>query len=604
MDVELAVRVKRKQGDAAMVMALEAISHVDEINLVLGHLALLNHDFSDAEAKFLQSSQQIKALEMRRDLMHWDRALQLAQTLDPSKIPLISREYAEKLELKGEYPRALELYQQGMSKPSSIHYQTCLEGYARVTIRCGNMREGFKLAKESGNKKLCKECATAFEELKQYDDAASLYESAEMFEKAAEIYITSKKYDKVTALISKIKNPKLHGQLARAKENEGKLQEAAKSYEDAGDIMNVVRLNLQLNNTTRAIDIVKRTKSTDGAAMIAKYCLEKKNYKKAIEFLILAENNDEAFDVAQAHDEMATYATSVGDNGTGDEYLSIAHFYETKGEFGRAADYYVKVHEHDKALKLYLRSGEENIGKAIDVVGIADNNALTSTLIDFLMGDTDGVPKDARHIFKLYMALGNFKQAAKTASLIAKQEQDLGNYLAAHNVLFDIIGQLEQRNIHVPADLRHALMLVHSYIIIKDLTATKDAILPARMLVRIAKNISKFPPNASVKILTSTVLQCIKAGLKKQAFDYASVLCREEYRNKIDEKYKKTIIGLVRKKKENDEVEEPLTPCPNCNTKIPETQLECDECKNRKFNYLYVTIRFTILYCIRTSLGT
>lgn len=30
------------------------------------------------------------------------------------------------------------------------------------------------------------------------------------------------------------------------------------------------------------------------------------------------------------------------------------------------------------------------------------------------MGDTDGIPKDPNYIFKLYMALGNYPQAAKT----------------------------------------------------------------------------------------------------------------------------------------------------------------------------------------------
>lgn len=65
---------------------------------------------------------------------------------------------------------------------------------------------------------------------------------------------------------------------------------------------------------------------------------------------------------------------------------------------------------------------------AIAVVGKARNDMLTHTLIDFLMGETDGVPKDPNYIYRLYMALGSYSQAAKTAIIIAKQEQDLGNY--------------------------------------------------------------------------------------------------------------------------------------------------------------------------------
>ena len=35
---------------------------------------------------------------MRRDLLHWDQALELAKSLAPGQIPFISREYAQQLE--------------------------------------------------------------------------------------------------------------------------------------------------------------------------------------------------------------------------------------------------------------------------------------------------------------------------------------------------------------------------------------------------------------------------------------------------------------------------------------------------------------------------
>lgn len=35
---------------------------------------------------------------MRRDLLHWEKALQLAEHLDPQQMPFISKEYAQQLE--------------------------------------------------------------------------------------------------------------------------------------------------------------------------------------------------------------------------------------------------------------------------------------------------------------------------------------------------------------------------------------------------------------------------------------------------------------------------------------------------------------------------
>lgn len=78
-------------------------------------------------------------------------------------------------------------------------------------------------------------------------------------------------------------------------------------------------------------------------------------------------------------------------------------------------------------------------------------------------------------------------------------------------------------------DLLRALMLLHSYILVKSLVAINDHLNAARMLVRVAHSISKFPKHV-VPILTSTVIECHRSGLKKTAFEYASMLMRPEYR--------------------------------------------------------------------------
>lgn len=94
----------------------------------------------------------------------------------------------------------------------------------------------------------------------------------------------------------------------------------------------------------------------------------------------------------------------------------------------RLTDFKSLCGQHHRALKLFLQCGKQEVEAAIAVVGKARNDMLTHTLIDFLMGETDGVPKDPNYIYRLYMALGSYSQAAKTAIIIAKQEQDLGNY--------------------------------------------------------------------------------------------------------------------------------------------------------------------------------
>lgn len=41
--------------------------------------------------------------------------------------------------------------------------------------------------------------------------------------------------------------------------------------------------------------------------------------------------------------------------------------------------------------------------------------AIRFRLIEFLLGETDGTPREPRHLFRLYMAKRQFSEAAKTA---------------------------------------------------------------------------------------------------------------------------------------------------------------------------------------------
>ena len=49
-----------------------------------------------------------------------------------------------------------------------------------------------------------------------------------------------------------------------------------------------------------------------------------------------------------------------------------------------------------------------------------------------------------------------------------------------------------------------------------------------------------------VPILTSTVIECNRSGLKQSSFNYAAMLMRPEYRSNIDPKWKKKIEQIVR----------------------------------------------------------
>lgn len=595
LDIDLAVRVYRELRETAMVLALQDIKGVEDKDLLAGHILLLQGDYANAQKLFLASSNPVMALQMRRDLLNWDLALKLAAQLAPAEIPSICREYAQSLEVKGEYQQALNMYQRALSaeggtKLSKEHVRTSNGGIIRMTLRVGDLQKGRSLALATGDKLLLKDCAAILESMKQYADAADLYVASDCFEKAASIYNQTLQFAKSAPLMDKITTPKIHLQYAKAKEAAKEYAVAAAAYEKAKDMDSVIRLNLlYLDDPQRAFAIVRVTKSAEGAALVANYCQQHNNFQAAIEFLLLARRNEEAFAMAKAHGQMDKYCLALGFDGTQDEYLAVANYYEEERNYGGAAEYFARVGEYAKAIKLYLSGGDtRHIDAAIAVVkksqGTPGSELLVRQLHDYLIGESgDGKIKDLNYIFRLYMAIGEFAQAANTAILIANQEQSCGQYVVAHSILYAMHQDLVREKLPIPNELRRNLVLLHSYTLAKKMSARKDHEAAARMLIRVAKNISKFPAHV-VPILTSTVIECQRAGLKRDSLEYAKILLRPEHKPKVAPQYLKPIEGFVRRPPTAEELEkekpEKTSPCPYCAFELPETMMDCPGCRN------------------------
>jgi WD repeat-containing protein 19 len=85
----------------------------------------------------------------------------------------------------------------------------------------------------------------------------------------------------------------------------------------AGDLDAVVRLCLdKLSDTGRACTLTRKSRSASAAAQVARHCLAAGDVTLAVEFLLLAGQLDQAFDVAAAKGAMDVFAQLVADNST------------------------------------------------------------------------------------------------------------------------------------------------------------------------------------------------------------------------------------------------------------------------------------------------
>ena len=477
-DIDFAMRVFRHIGDVGMVWSLEEFKDLEDKKLLSGHVNMILGDYDLAQTLYLQSGSPAEALHMRRDLLHWDQALHLATKLAPEEIPFISKEYAQQLEFTGDYSGSLSHYQRSVlsrtvTPEEEEHNNFCNGGVARMSIRCGEVRRGVEICNEIGQRTLMKECAEILESMKQLSEAAALYENGHYYDKAAYLYIKLKNWPKIGELLPNISSPKIQLQYAKAKENDGKYKEAVQAYLAARDYDSAVRVYLNnLNDPESAVKLVKENQSIEGAKLVAKFFLKLGDFNSAIQFLVMSKCVDEAFQLAQQHGKMALFAEIVGDEAKPEDYNSMALHFESEKNNLQAGRFYYKAGQYSKALRHLLKVATSNnsddseaLNLAIEVVGRSNDPHLSRQLIDFLMGETDGVPKDAKFLFRLYMAKRQYKEAAKTAIIIAREEQSLGNYRNAHDVLFNMYQELLANGIPNPAEMRTNLMILHSYIL-------------------------------------------------------------------------------------------------------------------------------------------
>lgn len=579
-------------------------------------------------------------LALRLVLHHWPRAIELAKTIAPERLSSIQLSHAKHLEFmlvmlilsnsfckqsykkilnfSGDNYEALSSYEKSLiendkNQNKNDHNRQCLSGLARTSIKCNDFNKGLSIISEmADDRNLIIECAELLENSKQYGQAASLYEQVDVVDKAATLYIKLKSWIKVEQLLPKITSPSIHLQYAKAKELDGRYAEALKSYKLAKDFDSVIRLNLDyLNNPDEAVQFVQETKSIHGAKLVASFFQKLNDYTSAIKFLIMSLCYEEAFQLARQHGKLQLFGEILIQNADArlEDFRSLALHFENEKNYLLAGKFFFHSKEYPKAMSYLLKAAANNsnddeaISLAIDTIASSNSEKLAKSLIEFLLGDLDGLPKDPKYLFRLYMARKQFQEAAKTALIIANQEQINGNYRIAHDMLFTMYQELKNNGLTIPAEMKENLALLHSYILVRLHLKRGDHLKCANMLIRVAENISSFPSRKQkllyykinrfsifeyltlclcadvVSILTSVVIECQRANLKKAAHTYAKILMKPEYRPQIDAKYTKKIESIVRHPPKDHENNDRSTPCPYCESNISETVLICDQCK-------------------------
>ena len=523
MNLDLAIEVFRHLSNAGMVALIENINQYEDKNILAGKIAMLFMDYDLAQQHFLSSTSPLMALQMRKDLRDWQEALKLSETLYPQVEADISIEYAKELQFLGNYKGALLNFEKALTKLDvnkkdkySRKKRICMEGIAKASIFLGNLNRGLRLVQEIDSADLNRECGQILESLGEVSQAAFLYEKALDLEKAGSLYINSENIKEASRLLESISPCPLHSKFGALCEKLGDNQKAVISYEFAGNMTDAIRLSLhKLSDPQNALRIMRKEKHYDVPFevynMFSEYFKATGDMGKAIEFLMLEKKENEAYLYAKENNCIELFVDHIGTNISKVNAEEVATYFEKAGNATKSAKYFEIAEMYDKSLELLLQEGDSKLSEAIKLVGKSKNEDLIAHLIDYLMGDIDGKPKEPIYAYQLYLVMDDYKEAAKTAILIAEQESVIGKYSEARDILRRSIREIESRGIHVMRNLRLMFVLLHSYWLVRILARRGRNEDSSRMLLRIAQNLSYFPKN-KVEILITTIIQCRKSG--------------------------------------------------------------------------------------------
>lgn len=327
------------------------------------------------------------------------------------------------------------------------HRRICEFGLARTNIKVGNTHKGVAMALTLNDKQLFQDCADALYAMNGTTEAAKLYELADDWDKACQLYIQLKAWHKVQTTLVHVSNNKLYAIYAEVCEGDGNYNDAIENYRKAGDLENVIRVYVQhLADPHSAAEIVSETRSTEGSKMLADFYQNVGDHEQALRFLILCGCLSEAYLLAKKHNKIRQYAELLEHSDTSQpaDYLGIAEYFENDKHTLLAGKYYFLAQEYGKAMKYLLRASafsiDENVALSLatDCAASSNDDKISNQLIEFLLGEHDATPKDPKYLFGFYMAKKQFKEAAKTAIIISNQEQIVGNYRNAHDLLFSM----------------------------------------------------------------------------------------------------------------------------------------------------------------------
>jgi len=542
MDIDWALIVYRKLGDAGMVLALQELkaSPVENSRLLSAHLALVNMDYDLAQDNFLYCAKINETIDMYTSLMQWDKAFTIAQKYGYKKNIQICYNYAHLLEKNLEYKQALSVYQECLSNITNENLLTkCKMGQTRMLLQLGEIALGIKYLNELDDPQLYASCGEILEQLNQPLEAAESYLKAGLLPKSASKFLDAGKAVKVLDFLDSLTCKAILRQVGRELEKQGILCKSAIVYSKAGDYENAIRLYILDGKIDLALNVIMKSNDLISAKKVAKYSLEHNRIDMAIHCYILVDDIDSALNTAIEFNEISSFL-KLSEGRIGTTHADVLGYYlESKERYFEAFKYFTMALNVDKVIQVMEEHfNEDDVDQATTVVAKAADENLSKRYLQYLQMFTGTKSTNLSRIVEFYIETGKLIEAQKVALTLPRVE-----YSNTLNISCKILRVLVEHNEKVLENFLEIYNVMLTFHLIKHYASKRDDHLRiAWLLLRLVPNKLHCFPENQFQIVVSAMIECQRSGLKRSALKCAKFLL-------FDEKFEKSLKASKLEKK-------------------------------------------------------
>lgn len=146
----------------------------------------------------------------------------------------------------------------------------------------------------------------------------------------------------------------------------GSFGDAARAYEQAGDVAAAVRVLLErLRDAEAAAELAKRAGSKEASLAVAHHCEQAGLSQLAMEQYLLAGESSLAFWIAKKAGAVPAFAAWARQTGDAAAALLAAEYFEAQGSLGVAAELCALAGQAERAARLYIQVGVQRAGEKL-----------------------------------------------------------------------------------------------------------------------------------------------------------------------------------------------------------------------------------------------